>query len=115
LEGNMATKGDITRLEGNMEKLEGNMATKGDITRLEGNMDTARKDIQKLKEITEVLQDSMGLIKDTAATKDDLKEMKNELLNHIDGFAKKQRDIESEVAGLHHKYYRLEEKLGINI
>lgn len=60
--------------------------------------------------IAEII-DMKAYMREHFATKVELKEVENRLTDHIDGFAKRQVSFESEVAALHSRTSRIEEKI----
>ncbi|MFH1047628.1 MAG: hypothetical protein V1738_04965 [Patescibacteria group bacterium] len=82
-----------------LDFMKDSMATKDDMRQLESSLrhDIATKDDLK-----------------AFATKDDLHNFKDELIGHIDGFAKRISDQEQEIASAHSRCSRIEQHVGIN-
>lgn len=57
------------------------------------------------------IEDSIESIQSKMFTKDEAREMKDEIFTHIDGFVKLHQILDMELVALRSKYERLEERL----
>lgn len=129
VEGRMATKEDLIRMEKN---IRGDMATKDDLKKIEERMATKeelQKQSEQIRKQGEQLQKhSIELFRISAtedkilsklldhdkqfknmATKEDLKELNNDVINHVDGFIKLYKITDHEVTAVKSGLNRLED------
>ena len=103
------TREEILNLE---NRLEQKMASKNELNTLEIKMDSQFKDVMALldKTIRRMFNFEEYAYKNMA-TKDDLRENRNELMSHIDGFAQSQKASSLEFAVIKVRVDRHEDRL----